>query len=422
MDIEELSFLTKKQIIEIAANHSLPVYVYSESKLIENAKKVLSISNAYGVTGRFAMKACPNANILNLFISLGLHLDASSGYEVERALRAGIGPEKILLSAQELPHNLKDITQKGVQFNACSIRQLKAYGELFPGGEVGVRFNPGLGTGGNNRTNVGGPGSSFGIWHEQIENVQEIAQKYSLKIIRIHTHIGSGTDPEVWQKISKMSIEIPKHFPDVHTLNLGGGFKVSRMSYEKSTDLQAVGESIKKEFINFYNNTGRKLKLEIEPGTFLVANAGSVIAKIDDIVSTGENGYKFYKANTGMTDILRPSIYGAQHPIVIVKKENTASEVEEALVVGHCCESGDILTPEVSDPEGLKPRKLTKAEIGDYVVIEGAGAYCSSMSSKNYNSFPESSELLLKENGEICIIRKRQSLDQIIQNEILINK
>ena len=88
------------------------------------------------------------------------------------------------------------------------------------------------------------------------------------------------------------------------------------------------------------------------------------------------------------------------------------------IVVGHCCESGDLLTPDESDPGLLKERVLTRAEIGDLFAIDGAGAYCSTMPAKNYNSFPEVPEVLVRESGDIALIRKRQTLEQVFQNEV----
>jgi diaminopimelate decarboxylase len=116
-----------------------------------------------------------------------------------------------------------------------------------------------------------------------------------------------------------------------------------------------------------------------------------------------------------MTEVLRPSLYGAQHPIVI-HKDN--AETSKYIVVGHCCESGDLFSCAPGDPEGLQERTLKKANIGDFVSIEGSGAYCAGMATKNYNSFPEAAEVMLDLNGNPHIIRKRQSLDQIIQNEV----
>ena len=120
-----------------------------------------------------------------------------------------------------------------------------------------------------------------------------------------------------------------------------------------------------------------------------------------------------------MTEILRPSLYGAQHPIVLLPEEgqNKFREEMEQVVVGHCCESGDLLTPAPGDAEKLAA-KIARGEVGDLCVIEGVGAYCSSMAAKNYNSFPEAAEVLRKEDGSLAFIRQRQTLDQLIENEV----
>lgn len=160
--------------------------------------------------------------------------------------------------------------------------------------------------------------------------------KYNLNVVRIHTHIGSGSDPKIWQDVATQSLDLVKEFPSVNVLNLGGGYKVGRMSYEKSTDLQTVGEPVKAAFEAFAAATGRKLKLEIEPGTYLVANSGALLCAVQDIVTTGKDGHTFLKLDSGMTEVLRPSLYGAQHPIVVLKD---GTEEADYIVVGHCCES-----------------------------------------------------------------------------------
>ena len=140
-----------------------------------------------------------------------------------------------------------------------------------------------------------------------------------------------------------------------------------------------------------------------------------------DIVDTGQKGYKFLKLDTGMNDILRPTLYGAQHPIALVPgsgPRQKSEQTENYVVVGHCCESGDLLTPQPTQPELLAPRKMATAAVGDLCVIGGTGAYCSSMAAGNYNSFPQSPEVLITENGEPRLIRQRQTLDQILQNEL----
>ena len=200
--MEKSGFLTFETAQKIAEKYSTPCYVYDEAALVAQAKKALAFPNAFGLTVRFAMKASSNRAILRLFGSLGLHIDASSAYEVERAMLAGIPADRISLSSQQLPENLAELARAGVKYNACSLLQLDEFGRANPGAEVGVRINPGLGSGGTNRTNVGGPASSFGIWKDYIPQIMETAARHGLKIVRIHTHIGSGSDPLVWQKVA----------------------------------------------------------------------------------------------------------------------------------------------------------------------------------------------------------------------------
>lgn len=415
---ETLKFLTPDRALEIRAAHGSPVYVYDEATLRAQAAATLAFPNAFGLTVRYAMKAAPNAAILKLFTELGLHLDASSGYEVERALRAGIPMANISLSSQELPGNLAELLDKGLHVNATSLNQISRIGAVAPGRKIGLRFNPGLGSGGTARTNVGGPASSFGIWYAYREDAQALCAQFDLSVDRIHSHIGSGSDPAVWQRVVSLNLDLVRAFPDVTTLDLGGGFKTGRMADEVSTDLQAIGAPVKAEFEAFAKETGRELRLEIEPGTFLVANAACILATVQDKVDTGDEGYRFLRLDCGMTEVLRPSLYGAQQPIVVIPADGAERPSVDYIVAGHCCESGDILTPAPGDAEALAPRSLSTAEIGDAIAIEGTGAYCSGMSAKNYNSFPEAAEVLLHTDGTHRLIRSRQSLDQMLENEL----
>ena len=410
-------FLDYTTAHNVSESFGTPIYVYDQKSLEANAAAVLKFPNAFGLTARYAMKASPNGAILKIFAKAGLHIDASSGHEVHRAMAAGIAARHISLSAQELPADLSRLLDAGIQLNACSLAQLERFGQIKPGGQVGIRINPGAGSGGNNRTNVGGPSSSFGIWHHWIPQIKAILKKYDLTAVRIHTHIGSGSDPDVWLKVAKMNFDIVRQFPDVTTLNLGGGFKVGRMPDEKSTDLQVVGLPVKEKFEEFAVETGRQIHLEVEPGTFLVANACALLSKVQDVVSTGEGGYEFIKLDTGMTELLRPSIYGAQHPISLLQSSEN-SEVKDYVIVGHCCESGDILTPAAGDPELLATRALPNAEIGDYCVIDGSGAYASAMTPKHYNSYPEAAEVILDLDNAPKLIRRRQKLEEIWANEV----
>jgi len=416
-----MRFLTYNDLDELQMEFGTPCFVYDEATLRENAKAALNFPHAFGLFPRYAMKAAPTAAILRIFNEEGLGIDASSIHEVERAVRAGFGTESISLSTQELADDFIYWAQDGIRINLCSLHQIHKIGRWGKVRRVGLRFNPGKGSGGNNRTNVGGPASSFGIWKDDLGEAINLCKEYKLTVERIHTHIGSGSDPEVWKTVASMTLDLARSFPSVDTINLGGGYKVARMPDEKATDLQEVGAPVKKLFEEFAAETGRKLKLEIEPGTFLLAHACSLVTRIQDITSTGNEGYRFLKLDSGMTEILRPSLYGAQHPIHLVCEpgQEKFRELMDQVVVGHCCESGDLLTPAPSDPEALAPRNLIRGEIGDFCVIEGAGAYCSSMSAKNYNSFPEAAEVLRREDGRLALIRKRQTFDQIIENEVV---
>ncbi len=416
--MSEPRFLTVSQCKDIALRFGTPVYIYDEARLKQSARRVLDFPRPFGFTGRYAMKACSNASILQVFHRMGLQLDASSGFEAHRAMRAGIPAANISLSSQEFPQDFAELIQAGISINACSLKQLRRFGEALPGYRVGLRINPGVGSGSSHKTNVGGPSSSFGIWHELLPEAEEIIGQHNLDVFRIHTHIGSGSDPAVWQKSALLTLRHVERFPSVTHLNLGGGFKVGRMPNEVSTDLREVGLPIKVAVEAFARRTGRELHLEIEPGTFLVANAGCLLASVEDKTTTGDEGHIFLKLDAGMSDILRPTLYAAQQPMTVVAvSEEPRETAESVIVVGHCCESGDLLTPDPSDPGRLKERLLRRAEIGDLVVIDGAGAYCAAMPAKNYNSFPETPEVLLRESGEISLIRKRQTLDQILQNE-----
>jgi diaminopimelate decarboxylase len=152
MSIEVSRFLNAEVVKQVKAKFGTPAYVYDRATLIAQATKALQFPNLYGLKVRFAMKACPNAAILRLFNGMGICFDASSGYEVQRLVRAGVSPSSISLSSQELPTNLRELIELGIDFNACSVHQLRSFGSQFPGGKCGIRFNPGKGSGGTGKT------------------------------------------------------------------------------------------------------------------------------------------------------------------------------------------------------------------------------------------------------------------------------
>jgi diaminopimelate decarboxylase len=320
----------------------------------------------------------------------------------------------------------------GVNMNACSVSQLERFGRHYAGTgqRVGIRVNPGVGSGGFStsttsfsKTNVGGPSSSFGIWHELIEDgtVPGIVDKYGLKVERIHTHIGSGSDPVIWQQVATQSLSFCDTFPSVTALNLGGGYKVGNALGSKQRtyrDWQARGS-----LQEVCHRDGRGT-VEIEAGNLL-----------------GSHGWCHgeYQIRTGLHRRIGSHLLGnsmrvcgcsaalsvQNHPPITVlpssgKSADVGEEAEDAVVVGHCCESGDLMTPKPGEPEDLAERTMRKAAIGDFLIMDGCGAYCSGMSTKNYNSFPEAPEVLVDMAGKVHLIRGRQALEQIYENEITI--
>ena len=221
---------------------------------------------------------------------------------------------------------------------------------------------------------------------------------------------------------------IERLFPDVEVLNLGGGFKVARGDLDKQpADVKPLAKEALQMIADFNTRTGRNLRAEIEPGTFLVANVGVLLAEVIDVMSTkhqsSEGGHNFIKLNTGLNDVTRPSLYGAQHSIKFFTKDEAPS-TKPFVIVGHCCESGDLLTCDPNDANELREIAVpSTVQAGDYALIKGTGAYCSAMSLKNYNSFPEIAEVMIMQgSGEVKVIRKRQQFEDIMKNEVDIFK
>jgi diaminopimelate decarboxylase len=371
-----------------------PRYEYSQSRLAATIATLQSVPFPHGLTIRYAVKANPFPAIIQQMHEAGLHFDASSSYEASELLALGIPGSHISLSSQQTPHNLPELLAAGVKFVATSLHQLEYY--LATTGRpnsVAVRINPPVGHGHNNRTNTGGVTSSFGIWHEYIPRVLAQATAAGVRIERVHMHVGSGADPSVWSSVMDTALEILKQFPDATILDIGGGYKVHRYGEEKEADMPAILTMFRTTLDTFVQETGREIALEIEPGTYLVAHAGTLVATVDDIVDTSEAGYQFLRLNTGMNDFLRSSLYGARHQIEVMNEEN---ERVSYVVVGHNCESGDILTPAAGDPETIEQRELRKASIGNEVRIYDMGAYCASMRARGYNSFPIAPEYMVE--------------------------
>lgn len=385
--------MTEETLRTYAKQHGTPLFVYAGDDLRKRAKALKDLALPYGLTARYAVKANNHPEIVRLLHDAGLHFDASSSYEAQELLDLGITGDKISLSSQQPAHNLEELLRAGVRYIGTSLRQLELFLEAPKRPEtVGLRVNPGLGAGHNNRTTTGGANSSFGLWNAYLLDALRLADDAGVRIDRLHMHIGSGADPTMWGAVMDTALELVGRMPDVTALDIGGGFKVRRFGDEHEADMEVITAVFAEKLEKFARLTGRKIRLEVEPGTWLVAHAGTLLSTVVDRVDTGPDGHTFLRLDTGMNDIVRPSMYGAQHRMEVL---SGSAKTEDYVVVGHNCETGDILTPAPGDPEGIEPRTLKKAAIGDILAIYDAGAYCRSFAAKGYNSFPDAKEIVV---------------------------
>jgi len=414
-----------------AETFGTPVYVYDEALILERCRECVEMPEAYGLIVRYAMKANSNRTVLKLITDAGLHLDASSLNEVIRANLAGVPFEQIMLTTQETykgdeRSKLEELLLGGLKYNACSLHQLQLISDFAVANsiDIGIRIHPGIGSGESATRNTGDDYSCFGIHLSDVTVAHELAAKKGMIFRHIHVHIGSGADTKMWrQNIDLLLSIIEEHFPDADTVCFGGGLKEARMPGEYAADVPLLGSYAKMQIEDFFKRTGRKLKMEIEPGTYIVANSGYAVTRLIDKKKTSRSN--FVITDGGMEINSRPLLYGSKHPVYIVAGDGTrmiSSEFDEAkhdyeaVVAGKCCESGDCQT---LDMDGhAVPRAMVEPKIDDIVVIGGVGAYCASMSPYNYNSHPQIPEVMFTTKGKLELIRKRQTLEQMLENEI----
>lgn len=201
---------------ELVAQYGAPLYVYDGAGIRARAKELTGLELPYGLTVRYAVKANPHPEIINMFAEMGLSFDASSSFEAAKLLQQGIAGERISLSSQQPAHNLPELLRAGVRFVATSLHQL----ELFAAAEnhldtVGLRVNPGMGHGHSNRLTTGGAGASFGLWHEYLPQALQLAAAQGIRIDRLHVHVGTGGDPGKWGDILDAGLHIVEQMPDV---------------------------------------------------------------------------------------------------------------------------------------------------------------------------------------------------------------
>jgi diaminopimelate decarboxylase len=402
---------------ELAREFGTPLFVYDAASVVERIRDLA----AFDVV-RFAQKACSNLAILDLVRRHGAVVDAVSANEIRRALavgyRAGPGePPEMFYTADLFDAETLDlVVEHNIPVNCGSPDMIDQLGQLAPGREITLRINPGFGHGHSQKTNTGGEQSKHGIWHEQLDDCLERARRYQLTVTGLHMHIGSGTDlKHLSQVCSAMARTASAVGPTVRSISAGGGLPTPYCEADEHLDVAAYFDLWDDTRRQLAEQFGHPISLEIEPGRYLTAESGSLIAEIRAVKQMGEN--LFYLVDAGFNDLARPILYGAYHPMAVC---HTSSEParprarhQEVVVGGPLCESGDIFT----QTEGgfVSTRLLPEAKVGDYLIIGCAGAYGAVMGS-NYNSKPLAAEVLIEE-GNANLIRARQTFDDIVRGE-----
>lgn len=391
-----------------------PVWVYEAEIILQRIEQL----RRFDVI-RFAQKACSNIHILRLMRSHGVKVDAVSQGEIERALSAGYRPENndIVFTADLLDEpTLARVIELGIPVNAGSTDMLVQLGVRSPGYSVWLRINPGFGHGHSRKTNTGGENSKHGIWHEDLSLAMTLVHRYSLKLIGLHMHIGSGVDYEhLSQVCDAMVQQVIACGHDLSAISAGGGLSIPYQLGEESIDANHYFGLWDAARQRISQHLGHSVTLEIEPGRFLVAEAGVLVTQVRAVKDMGSR--HFVLVDAGFNDLMRPVMYGTYDHISLVPADGRDIDTEplrETVVGGPLCESGDVFT-QTSAAEIL-PRYLPPAQVGDYLIFHDTGAYGASMSS-NYNSRPLLAEVLF-EKGEARQIRRRQQMTELLALEV----
>ncbi|PKH22676.1 diaminopimelate decarboxylase [Enterobacterales bacterium CwR94] len=410
------SALNAETLFPLTQRYSTPVWVYDAGVIVKRINQLQQFDVV-----RFAQKACSNIHILRLMRQAGVKVDSVSLGEIERALaagyRAGAGHDDIVFTADVLDaETLNGVSELKIAVNAGSVDMLHQLGAASPGHRVWLRINPGFGHGHSQKTNTGGENSKHGIWHSDLPLALEAIQKYDLQLVGLHMHIGSGVDyAHLEQVCDAMVDQVVQFGQDLEAISAGGGLSIP---------YRLEGETIDTDhYYGLWNaareriaaHLGHPVKLEIEPGRFLVAESGVLLTQVRASKQMGSR--HFVLVDAGFSDLMRPAMYGSYHHISALSADGTLLEATpgiDTVVAGPLCESGDVFT----QLEGgmVEPRLLPQVQVGDWLVFHDTGAYGASMSS-NYNSRPLLPEVLL-EKGVPREIRRRQTIQELLALEL----
>jgi diaminopimelate decarboxylase len=396
------------QLLKITKDFGSPVYVYNSETIINQYKRLTSaFRKVKHLKLNYAAKALSNISILKLFNSLGSGLDTVSIQEVQLGLKAGFKPENIIFTPNGVSlEEIENVAKFGVQINIDNLSILEQFGTKHPNTPVCIRINPHVMAGGNTNISVGHIDSKFGISIHQIPLLLRIVENTNMNINGIHMHTGSDIlDIDVFLYASEILFETAKNFKDLDFIDFGSGFKVPYKVGDIETNIEELGDKLSTRFNEFCKEYGRPLTLAFEPGKFLVSESGVFLAKVNVVKQTTST--VFAQVDSGFNHLIRPMLYGSQHEIENIS--NPKGRERFYSVVGYICETDTF----------ANNRRINEINEGDVLSFKNAGAYCYSMAS-NYNSRYRPAEVLIH-NGEAQLIRKRETFDDILNNQIEID-
>lgn len=392
---------------ELCQEFDTPLYVYNSSKIIEQYNKIVNAFDVKKLRINYAAKALTNISILKLFRKLKSGLDAVSIQEVKLGLEAGFEPSDILYTPNSV--SIKEIEkaiQLGVKINIDNVEILEYFGHTHNNVPICIRINPHIMAGGNSNISVGHIDSKFGISIHQIPLVNRIVETLKIKVNGIHMHTGSDIlDIDVFMQAADILFNTAMGFDNLEYIDFGSGFKVKYKPDDYETDIYLFGSEMSAKFNQFCKAYGKDLTLMFEPGKFLVSEAGYFFVKVNTTKQTTST--VFACIDSGFNHLIRPMFYNAYHEIVNVT--NPEGRPKLYTVVGYICET---------DTFGWN-RKLNEVRTGDIVAFKNAGAYGFAMAS-NYNSRYRPAEVLIHR-GKAYLIRKRESFQDILNNQIEID-
>ena len=392
----------------LAQAHGTPLWVYDAATVRERIDSL----RPFDVI-RYAQKANANLHLLRLMRAQGVRIDAVSPGEIERALAAGYEAAEIVFTADLIDETtLARVAGAGIAVNAGSVDMLEQLGPRSPGHAVWLRLNPGFGHGHSRKTNTGGEHSKHGIWHEDLPQALAVIARHRLQLVGLHMHIGSGVDYGHLEQVCAAMVGLARRVPlPLQAISASGGLSVPYRDGEPRIDTRHYFELWDAARRTLAAERAQALTLEIEPGRYLVAESGVLLAEVRAVKRMGSR--RFALVDAGFNDLMRPALYGSHHEVRLLARDANRRPAQEQVLAGPLCESGDVFT----QGEGglVLDRALPQLQVGDLVAFENAGAYGASMSS-NYNTRPLAAEVLV--DGERTrLIRRRQTVAELLALE-----